>query len=153
MENTIFYHIVLFFHVLSGVGAIGLNFSYAVWIKRGQKDIASLAFALKGVKFVDDYIANPLYLLAFVSGSGMILMGKKVEPYLQLAISIYVVAMVIAYALYTPILLRQIQMMEKVGSTSESYLLIAKKSNVIGIIMGIMVLTILALKIIKPTLW
>jgi hypothetical protein len=152
MEDSLIYHILLFLHILAAVAAIGLNFSYAIWIVRGQKDTASLAFALKGVKFVDDYIANPLYLLAFATGLAMILMGKTVEPFIQWAILLYLIAMVIAYAIYTPTLRSQIQTLEKNGLSSALYQTIAKKSQMIGIIMGVMVLVILALKIIKPSL-
>ena len=58
-------------HILFAIIAVGFNASYAVWLVRGQRDPAHLAFAVKGVKFMDDYIANPCYLLLLLSGLAM----------------------------------------------------------------------------------
>jgi len=51
--------VVKYIHILAAIVAIGLNISYAVWIIRAQRDPAHMSFALKGIKFLDDRIANP----------------------------------------------------------------------------------------------
>ncbi len=54
------YTLLVFLHIFATMTAVGLNANYAIWIACGTRDPASLPFALRGVKFIDDYVANPL---------------------------------------------------------------------------------------------
>lgn len=153
MVGTFIYNLVVFLHIMLAILAVGLNLSYVVWIRRGTRDTAHLSFALKGVKFLDDYLANPAYLLLAVSGVVMIALGKSIQPYLWLAIGIYAVAMAIAYGVYTPLLSRQIKTLDAKGAKHPEYLALARRSNQVGQLMGLMVVVILGLKILKPDLW
>ncbi len=147
------YTLLVFAHIFATMTAVGLNASYVIWILRGTKDAASLPFALRGVKFIDDYVANPCYLLGGVTGVVMIAMGKDVKPFLWVAIGLYVVAMAVAYGVYTPLLSRQIHTLEAQGIQSQEYQNLARRSNQVGAFMGILVVIILALKIFEPPLW
>ncbi len=147
------YTLLVFLHIFATMTAVGLNASYAIWIARGTRDPASLPFALRGVKFIDDYVANPCYLIGGVTGALMIAMGKSVAPFLWVAIALYVVAMALAYGVYTPLLSRQIKMLDAKGSGDPEYQTLARRSNQVGVTMGILVIIILALKIFEPPLW
>lgn len=147
------YTLLVFLHIFATMTAIGLNASYAIWIARGTRNPASLPFALRGVKFIDDYVANPCYLIGGVTGALMIAMGKSVAPFLWIAIALYLVAMTMAYGLYTPLLSRQIKMLETTGIDNPEYQTLARRSNQAGVAMGILVIIILALKIFEPPLW
>ena len=57
------YEILKFLHVLLAIVAVGFNATYAVWLARAAKEPEHEAFALRGVKFLDDRIANPAYAL------------------------------------------------------------------------------------------
>ncbi len=149
--NAVIYIILVYIHIMSGMIAIGFNFTYVVWIQRGTRNPDSLAFALKGVKFLDDYIANPLYIITGLSGLVMILMGKAVATWLWIAIIIYVIVMAVAYLIYTPLLSRQIKILAEKGVESSEYRQIANRSNAIGALMGMAVVVIVALKIFEPT--
>ncbi len=153
MVGSFIYNLVVFLHIFLAVVAVGFNFSYVVWIQRGTSDPTHLNFALKGVKFLDDYLANPAYLLLAVSGAIMIAMGKAIQPYLWVAIAIYVVAMGVAYGVYTPTLSRQIKLLAIKGADDAEYKALAARSSIIGASMGLMVVVILGLKVLKPTLW
>ncbi|PWH13109.1 MAG: hypothetical protein DDG60_10965 [Anaerolineae bacterium] len=144
---------LVFVHIFVTMLAVGLNASYVIWILRGTKDSASLPFALRGVKFIDDYVANPCYLVGGLSGALMIGMGKSVAPFLWVAMGLYVVAMAIAYGVYTPLLSRQIRVLEAKGSGDVEYQRLARRSNQIGVLMGVLVVVILLLKIFEPPLW
>jgi uncharacterized membrane protein len=120
---------------------------------RGAKDPASLSFALRGVKFIDDYVANPCYLAGGVTGVLMIAMGKAVAPFLWVAIGLYIVAMAIAYGVYTPLLSRQIKTLEARGINDAAYQTLARRSNQVGAAMGVLVVVILLLKIFEPPMW
>src|SRR3979411_1603513 len=60
-EALMLYLIVKYIHILAAIVAVGLNISYAIWILRAQREPAHTGFALKGIKFLDDRIANPAY--------------------------------------------------------------------------------------------
>jgi hypothetical protein len=105
------------------------------------------------VKFLDDYIANPLYIVAGVSGLLMILMGKAVASWLWVAIALYLIDMTAAYLVYTPLLSRQIRTLTEKGIASADYQQLAQRSNIIGALLGVGALVIVALKIFEPTFW
>jgi len=88
-----------------------------------------------------------------VTGVLMILMGKAVAPFLWVAMGLYVLAMAIAYGLYTPLLSRQIKTLEAKGADDVEYQRLAQRSNQVGVLMGILVVVILLLKIFEPPLW
>ncbi|WP_298482047.1 DUF2269 family protein [uncultured Chloroflexus sp.] len=106
------YTLLVFLHILAAMTAVGLNASYAIWITHGTRNPASLPFAPRGVKFIDDYVANPCHLIGGVTGALMIAGGKSVAPLLWMAIALSLVARTMAYGLYTPLLSRQIKMLE-----------------------------------------
>lgn len=147
------YTLFVFVHIFTTMVAVGLNASYVIWILRGTKAPTSLSFALRGVKFIDDYVANPCYLAGGITGVLMIAMGKAVAPFLWVAIGLYVVAMVIAYGVYTPLLSRQIKTLEARGANDPEYQTLARRSNQVGAAMGALVVIILLLKIFEPPLW
>ena len=60
-----------FVHVLAAIIAIGFNASYGLLIGRARAagmDGREMGFALRTVKVMDDYIANPCYGLLLVTG-------------------------------------------------------------------------------------
>ncbi len=150
--HPFFYTLLVFIHIFVTMVAVGLNASYAIWIWRGTKDAASLPFALRGVKFLDDYVANPCYLLGGLTGVLMIAMGKAIAPYLWAAIGLYIVAMAVAYGVYTPLLSLQIRVLEAKGVSDAEYQALAQRSNRVGVAMGVMVVLIVLLKIFEPSL-
>lgn len=151
--SPVVYAALVFVHIFATMVAAGLNASYVIWIMRGARNPASLPFALRGVKFIDDYVANPCYLLGGLTGVLMILMGKAVAPFLWVAIGLYVLAMAIAYGVYTPLLSRQIKTLDALGPNRPEYQALARRSNQVGALMGILVVIIVALKIFEPPLW
>ncbi len=151
--HPLIYTLLVFVHIFVTMVAVGLNASYVIWIVRGAKDPASLSFALRGVKFIDDYVANPCYLAGGVTGVLMIAMGKAVAPFLWVAIGLYSVAMAIACGVYTPLLSRQIKTLEARGINDAAYQTLARRSNQVGAAMGVLVVVILLLKIFEPPMW
>jgi hypothetical protein len=60
-----FYVLLKFIHIASAIVAVGSNITYGVWNARAGSDPSHAGFALKGVKFIDDRIANPAYACSF----------------------------------------------------------------------------------------
>jgi uncharacterized membrane protein len=146
--------IVKYIHILAAIAAVGLNISYVVWILRAQRDPSHTAFALKGIKFLDDRIANPAYGLLLLSGLLMVfLVPYPITTFwIDVALVLYVVLVVLAISQYTPTLRKQIKLAEAGDTTSAEFTGLAKRSQVLGQALGLIVLVILAMMVFKPHL-
>ncbi len=146
--------IVKYIHILAAILAVGLNISYTVWILRAQRDSAHTTFALKGIKFLDDRIANPAYGLLLLSGLLMVfLVPYPITTFwIDVALVLYVVLVVLAISQYTPTLRKQIKLAEAGDTTSAEFTGLARRSQVLGQALGVIVLVILAMMVFKPHL-
>ncbi|HEY1455707.1 MAG TPA: DUF2269 family protein [Candidatus Dormibacteraeota bacterium] len=146
--------ILKFIHIMAAITAVGLNVSYAVWILRAQSDPQHTGFALKGIKFLDDRIANPSYAVLLVTGVLMVI----VLPYpittlwIDLALVLYAVLIVLGLLMYTPALRDQIRLVEAGDTTSASFLRLARKGRILGQALGLDVVLIVILMVFKPHL-
>jgi uncharacterized membrane protein len=106
------------------------------------------------VKFLDDYFANPAYLLLLVSGLAMTGIARYpiTTFWLLTSVVLWVVAIAIGYGLYTPTLSRQIRVLAAAGPQSAEYHALAARGTVLGIVLAILVAIILVLMVFKPTL-
>ena len=144
---------VKFLHILLAIVAVGFNASYALWLVRAQRDPRHLDFALRGVKLLDDYFANPAYLLLLVSGLAMTFMAGYAlltTFWLLAALLLWIVAIALGYGLYTPTLSRQIKVLAASGAESPEFQTLSTRGQVLGIVLGVLVLLIVALMVFKP---
>jgi uncharacterized membrane protein len=146
------YQAVVFIHVLSAIVAVGYNASYAVWLARGGMAREHLLFALKGIKFMDDRIANPAYGLLLLTGIAQVIISHRPwnEPWIEWALALYVVLLVIAVAAYSPALKRQIALLSERGPGDAAYLAADRRQTRSGIALMIVVLAIVALMVFRP---
>jgi len=150
-----FFTIVKFVHILLAIVAFGFNATYAVWIARAQREPEHLSFALRGIKFLDDYIANPAYLLLLVSGLTMVaIVHLQIFStfWLLTALILWIVAIVLGYGVYTPTLSKQIRALAASGAESAEYQRLATRGTVVGIALGLLVAAILVMMVFKPVL-
>ncbi len=147
------YTAIKFFHILFAIGAVGANATYTVWLVRGQTDARSLDFALRGIKFLDDRIANPLYGLLFLSGLAMVWAGhiSLTTRWIDSALVLWLLLILFAAFGYTPALKRQIATLAANGLDSPEYKAADRRGTIFGIITGVIVLLILLLMVFKPT--
>ena len=149
------YTTVKFIHILLAIIAFGFNATYGVWLARAQQHLEHLDFALRGVKFLDDYFANPAYLLLLVSGLTMVFVaGYNILTtfWLLTALVLWLIAIVLGYAVYTPTLSRQIRVLATSGAESAEFRTLSTRGRVLGIILAVVVLAILVMMVFKPTL-
>jgi uncharacterized membrane protein len=146
--------IVKYIHILAAIVAVGLNISYTVWIIRAQSDPGHMPFALKGIKFLDDRIANPAYGLLLVTGLLMVfLAGYSFTTFwIAAALVLFAVLIVLAVTQYTPTLRDQVKLAEIGDVTSPEFTRLAKRSQIVGQALGAIVLVILAMMVFKPHL-
>ncbi|HMD02553.1 MAG TPA: DUF2269 family protein [Candidatus Baltobacteraceae bacterium] len=152
MNSATVYLLVKFFHVLLAIVAFGANMTYGVWFARVNANPAFASTALRGIKFIDDYIANPAYLLLLPTGALMVWLGHIGfgTRWVSWAMALWVVAIVVAYAFYTPTLTKQIAAVERAGLTDPEAVRLATRGQVLAGILAVLVLAIYTLMIFKP---
>ncbi|OLC25912.1 MAG: hypothetical protein AUG06_05385 [Actinobacteria bacterium 13_1_20CM_2_65_11] len=148
------FSIVKYIHILSAITAVGLNISYTIWILRAQREPANTAFALKGIKFLDDRIANPAYGVLLLTGLLMVVLLPIpiTTLWIVIALVLYAVLVVLAITQYTPTLRSQIKLAEAGDTTSAEFNRLATRGRVLGQTLGLIVLVILAMMVFKPHL-
>jgi uncharacterized membrane protein len=140
-------------HIFSAIVAVGSNVTYGVWNVRAARDPAHTGFALKGIKFIDDRIANPAYGVLFLTGLIMVFTGHwGFQLWVIAAIVLFIAIAVIGFAVFTPLLRTQIRLADAGDTTSPEFERLARRSRMIGPILGILVLIIVVLMVFKPTL-
>jgi uncharacterized membrane protein len=140
-------------HILLAITAVGFNASYAIWIGRaGRMSKEINEFALRGVKFLDDRIANPAYGLLLVTGLLMVFTGpwKLTTRWIDAALVLFVILVLMAVFGYTPALRNQITALETGGPDSAAYKSAAARQNLVGILFVVPLLLILYLMVFKP---
>lgn len=148
------YPLVKTLHIFFAIVAVGFNVSYGVWLARGRRSPEHLDFALRGVKFMDDYLANPCYFLLLLSGLAMafVIGPWGWQRWIISALVLWVLAIAVAYAVYTPTLSGQIRALAAHGVESAEYARLENRGRILGIGLGVLVLAILVLMVFKPTI-
>ena len=146
------YLLVKYFHVLLAIVAFGSNITYAVWFARAKKEPQAAAFALRGIKFIDDRIANPAYGLLLPTGALMVWLGGYSfgTKWIAWAMGLWVLLVIIGAGFYTPTLKKQIAAVVNGGAGSPEAARLDSRGQMLGIVLAIIVLAILVLMIFKP---
>jgi uncharacterized membrane protein len=141
-----------FVHILLAITAVGFNASYAIWTQRAARSPEHIDFALRGVKFLDDRVANPAYGLLLLTGLTMVFVGhlSLTTFWIGAALVLWLAAILLGVLLYTPALRRQIQALESHGPESAEYRSTSSRSTVSGITTSVVVLVILVMMVFKP---
>ncbi len=149
------YTVIKFVHVVLAIPAVGANITYAVWLQRAAREPRHLDFALKGVKALDDRIANPAYGFLLITGLALLVLGRVrwTTPWVLSAIALYVIVVGLALFRYTPLLSRQIATLGRSGAQSAEFQALAAQNRTVGILLAVLVLLIVFLMVTKPSLW
>jgi len=149
-----FYLLLKYIHILAAIVAVGSNITYGVWSVRARRDAAHIGFALKGIKFLDDRIANPAYGLVLLTGLVMVFMGpwSITSLWVIAALVLFVAVAVIGFAYFTPLVRNQIRLVDAGDTSSPEFERLSRRNAMIGPILGVIVLVILAMMVFKPSL-
>ena len=152
--SSFIYLAVKYIHIFSAIVAVGSNITYGIWNVRSAADPAHLGFALKGIKFIDDRIANPAYGVLFITGLIMVFVGhwSITSLWIIVAVVLFIVVAVIAFRVYSPLLSNQIKLVDAGATGSPEYARLDRRGRMIGPIIGILVAVILVLMVFKPSL-
>jgi uncharacterized membrane protein len=119
----------------------------------------SLLFTLRTIKFMDDWIANPAYVLALFTGAGLVETAATAEgfsyhtPWIVAALVLYALVSVLGLFVYSPLLKKQIKLAESVGPDSAEYKRTDNMSKYLGFVMVFISISITFLMVVKPQLW
>lgn len=144
-----------YIHVLLAIIAVGANVTYGVWMGRAKQQPEHLDFALRGVKFIDDYVANPAYVLLPLTG--ITLMWRDGYTFdnahwAGTALILWVVLAVVAIGFYSPTLRNQIKTLGAEGPGSVALKRLETRSQALGGLLALIALVIVYLMTAKPTL-
>ena len=150
-----FFNIVKWIHVLSAILAVGANITYGIWITRASRDPETLPFTLRGIKFIDDKLANRAYALLLITGLAMVFLVKipLTTPWLLVALILYLTLGLTGFLGYTPTLKKQIELLESYSPDSPEYQAIARRGITLGLLLVILAVVIVFLMVVKPQLW
>lgn len=150
---TIVYLILKFIHIMSAITAVGANITYGVWNARMSQDPAQASFVLKSIKFIDNRIANPAYGLLLLTGLAMAVIGNwGYALWIIVALVLFAAIVVIGVGFFSPLLNTQIRLADSGETGSTEFRRLAKRSRVIGPILGLIVVVIVILMVFKPHL-
>lgn len=146
------YHALVFVHVVSAVLAVGANATYAVWMARASTAREHLLFALKGVKLIDDRIANPAYVLLLLTGVAQVVISHRSwnEAWIEWTLGLYAVLVAVGLGLYSPALARQIRLVEQDGPDAATTHTAENAQTALGVLLILVVLAILGLMVFRP---
>ena len=148
--------VLKFFHVLFAIIAIGFNATYGLIIGKARAsgvDGPEMAFALRTVKAMDDYVANPCYVLLLVTGVGMVHAAGYPWSlkWIHGSLALLAIVAVLGFGFYTPTLRKQIAVLESRGPSDPEFARLGTRGAILGGIMALLVITIVALMVFKPS--
>ena len=133
--------------------ALGVNFSFPLWMYVGHKNPNHLAFTLKGIQKLDSRLANPGYILSLITGLGLC-WYMHLNPFsvlwLWASLILYALAAATGIAVYSPLLRKQIAVLQNTGANSEEYQRLNKKGTYVGVFIFILAISIVVLMVAKP---
>ena len=135
------YAVVQWLHVVAAITALGANVTYFFWLTRAAGDTATLPFTLGTIRVLENYLANPSYGVAGVTG--LVLSS----------IVLYPAVGALGGRLYGPNLRRQIALAREGGGESGDYQALHGRGNRIGALIVVLVLIIIYLMMAQPLLW
>jgi uncharacterized membrane protein len=139
-------------HVMSAIVAVGSNVTYAVWSVRAKTEAEHLGFALRGIKFLDDRVANPAYGLLLVTGLIMAFTTYSISTrWILGGLFIFVVMAVVAVTVYSPTLARQIKALDTEGAASAAYRAADARARGVGMFLGLLAVIAVFVMVFKPT--
>jgi uncharacterized membrane protein len=139
-------------HVLLAIVAVGSNITYGIWQARAAREPLHVGWALRGVKFLDDRVANPSYVGLGIVGVLLVLTGpwQFEQTWVAVSIGLYVALAVVAFAFYSPTLSRQIRVYEAEGPDAPAFATLGRRSRLLGALLGVLVLAIIVMMVVKP---
>jgi hypothetical protein len=145
------YALLKYVHVLLAITALGSNITYGVWKALSARQAGHTLFALRGIAFIDNRVANPAYGLLLITGLILVGVGQwGVRGWIVIALILFALLVIVAIGFYSRTFRQQIQVLEKEGETSAAYKRLDDQATTYGIISVVISLLIVFTMVVKP---
>ena len=145
------YLLLKYLHVLLAITAVGSNITYGVWKTLGAREPAHAPFALKGIAFIDNRVANPAYGGLLITGLILLAVGQVgFRGWVIAALILFALLIVVAVGFYSRVVRQQIQVMDAEGVTSAAYKRLDSQAMTYGIMSLVIALLIVFMMVVKP---
>jgi uncharacterized membrane protein len=154
--------IFLFLHVLGAIAAFGPSFVFPLIARQSREMPSGAMFGLKLTDTIERRLIIPLGLFQAVTGIGLILTldyDVTAAHWLALGILLYVIAIGFAILVQSRTIEAMIQIIEKApppapgtppGPPPPAFVALAKRAQMGGIFLSIMLVAIVFLMVVKP---
>ena len=138
-------------HILSAITAVGANLTYAAWSIRGDSDRAHLGFALRGIKFLDDRIANPAYGVLLITGLLQAIFYYSIsDRFVLIGLGFFVILAIGGGGFYTPALKRQIALLDSKSADDPEYRATSNRAAGVGMFLGVVAIAAVFVMVYQP---
>jgi uncharacterized membrane protein len=149
----------LFLHILGAIVAFGFGFYAPIYGAMLAREPQHGNWYLRASKRVSDVVIIPVALSMAVTGSLLVMSSGGVERFselwLSVAITLYVVALLVVFLLQRPAIGKVIALTSTPpgpGGPSPEVPALLSRVRLYGIVLLILIVTIVALMVTKPTL-
>lgn len=139
-------------HVALAVFAVGANLTYALWLRRAEREPEHLAYTIRGIRWIDRRFANPAYALLLITGLALAVLGgiPLTRGWLLASLALYVAAVALGLFVWAPLARRQLAAVERGGAADAEYQRLRRDSARLGVVTTAIVVGILVLMVTKP---
>ena len=141
-----------FVHITVASVAVGATLAFRFWLRLARREPEHLAFVIRGIRWIDRWVAEPAYFLAFATGVAMVLWGVSSfsAGWLLTALVIYAAIAVLGITVFGPVVRKQLAALERGGVTDAEFLRRERQSAWLGAVTIAGLLAILALMVLRP---
>ena len=142
-------------HILAAIVAFGANVTYFVWRSRAARSPEALPFTVRTIKVIEDRLANPAYAIAGISGLALVWTSGYTftQAWVLVSIVLFLLMMVVGIVVYAPVFRRQLELAEAGRGQTDEYRAAARRGNILGAVLTVLVVAIVYLMTVRPGLW
>jgi uncharacterized membrane protein len=117
------YDLVKYLHVVAAITAVGFNLSYGVWLTVTARTPEHRLPVLRTVKRLDDWIANPAYVVLLLSGLAILAIGSIpiTTTWILAALGLYALLVVLGLGVFGRALATQIRLLQDGSASPAAY--------------------------------
>jgi uncharacterized membrane protein len=148
------YDLVKYLHVVAAITAVGFNLSCGLWLTVTARTPEHRLPVLRTVKRLDDWIANPAYVVLLLSGLAMLAIGSIpiTTAWILAALALYTLLVVLGLGVFSRALATQIRLLQDGSASPAAYDAVAGRTMWSGALLVVIALVIVFLMVTKPTL-
>ena len=141
-----------FVHITVASVAVGATLAFRFWLRLARREPEHLAFVIRGIRWIDRWVAEPAYFFAFATGVAMVLWGVSsfTAGWLLVSLVLYAAITVLGLTVFGPVVRKQLAALERGGVTDPEFLRRERQSARLGAVTIAGLLAILALMVLKP---